>query len=419
MNRRLVLALLLPFAACALQWLLWEAYIRPYAWLLFFPAAFFSAWLAGLRGGLASGVIGALLVWYVYIPPSFSFELTNAASVASIVLFVLMSGLFGWFFDRLGEARRQALAASEARFEATFEQAAVGMALVAPDGHWLRVNRKLYDITGYPRDELLTKTFQDITHPDDLDADLAQMRRMLAREIDTYSMEKRYYRKDGTLVWVNLTVSLVWKGDATPDYFISVIEDISARKRAEAALQESEARLREANHLAGLGHWHWDLLADTHTWSAEIYACYGRDPTLPAAVYPEVQRYFTPESWTRLVAAVEEARASGRPYECDAEVVRPDGGRRWITARGRAVRDAEGRVVALHGTLQDITERKLAELELRRRNEELERFDRAAVGREQRMIDLKREVNALARELGRAPPYDLGFVADTGKAEPP
>ncbi len=87
---------------------------------------------------------------------------------------------------------------SEERFQATFEQAAMGIALVAPDGRWLRINRKLCDIVGYSQDEMLTRTFQDITHPDDLTADLEAVRRMLAREIDSYAIEKRYLRKDGT-----------------------------------------------------------------------------------------------------------------------------------------------------------------------------------------------------------------------------
>ncbi|MBT9567395.1 MAG: PAS domain S-box protein [Thiobacillus sp.] len=138
----------------------------------------------------------------------------------------------------------QSLRESEARFGATFEQAAVGIALVSPEGHWLRVNRKLCDIVGYSETELLGLTFQDITHPDDLTADLGHVQKMLANEIDTYSMEKRYLRKDGSQVWINLTVALVWTADRQPAYFVSVIEDIDARKAAESALHESEAHYR-------------------------------------------------------------------------------------------------------------------------------------------------------------------------------
>jgi len=131
---------------------------------------------------------------------------------------------------------------NQRRFYATIEQAAVGIGHVAPDGRWLWVNRKLCQIMGYPREELLTLTFRDVTHPDDLDSDLSQVRRMLAGEIETYSLEKRYLRKDGEIVWVNLTVSLVEKDDGTPDYFISVVEDINRRKASELALAASEER---------------------------------------------------------------------------------------------------------------------------------------------------------------------------------
>src|SRR5215213_9234112 len=124
---------------------------------------------------------------------------------------------------------------SEERFRGTFEQAAVGMAHVGTDGHWLRVNRRLCDIVGYEKEELLGLTFQDITHPDDLEAHLEYVRQLLAGEIGTYSMEKRYFKKDSSIIWINLTVSLVRPPSEEPRYFISVIEDITERKRIEEA----------------------------------------------------------------------------------------------------------------------------------------------------------------------------------------
>lgn len=160
--------------------------------------------------------------------------------------------------------RRQALASlleSERRFSATFEQAAVGIAHVATDGRWLRVNRKLCSIIGYTPEELLTKTFQDVTHPNDVAADLDLRQRTLAREIDSYALQKRYFRKDGAVVWVNLSVSLVWTPDNTPDYFIAVMEDITEKKimsaeidqyRAglERLVEQRTAQLRELQHKA-------------------------------------------------------------------------------------------------------------------------------------------------------------------------
>jgi diguanylate cyclase (GGDEF)-like protein/PAS domain S-box-containing protein len=142
-----------------------------------------------------------------------------------------------------------ALAAAEGRFTATFEQAAVGIAHVGVNGGWLNVNQRCCEIVGYSREELRTLTFADITHPDDLDADWSQVRALLAKEISSYSMEKRYFTRNKQLVWVNLTVSLVRKRDGSPDYFISVIEDITARKQIEAErdslVQELEMRVSE------------------------------------------------------------------------------------------------------------------------------------------------------------------------------
>lgn len=150
------------------------------------------------------------------------------------------------------ELAEQALRESEERFRATFEQAAVGIAHVTPEGRWLRVNNKLCEIVGYSREELLGMTFQDITHPDDLGGDLEHLNRMLRREIDTYNIEKRYLRKGGATVWIALTVSIVVDEGGRPKYFISVVEDITARHAAAEKLRnsltEKEVLLKEIHH---------------------------------------------------------------------------------------------------------------------------------------------------------------------------
>jgi two-component system sensor histidine kinase UhpB len=138
----------------------------------------------------------------------------------------------------------EALAESEKRFRATFEQAAVGIAHVAPDGRFLRINGRFCDITGYSQDEMLKRSFQDITHPEDLDADLAHLRELLAGRVSTYSMEKRYIGWGDRVVWTNLTVSLVRDRAGDPDYLVAVIEDITQRKAAEKRLHENQERLR-------------------------------------------------------------------------------------------------------------------------------------------------------------------------------
>jgi diguanylate cyclase (GGDEF)-like protein/PAS domain S-box-containing protein len=132
---------------------------------------------------------------------------------------------------------KDALRESEERFKSSFRDAAIGMALVATDGRWLQVNRALCRIVGYSEEELLEKSFQDITHPDDLEADLNQIHRMLVGEIETYQMEKRYLHKGGSVVWGLLSVSLVHDEGGEPLYFVAQIQDITERKVLEEQLE--------------------------------------------------------------------------------------------------------------------------------------------------------------------------------------
>ena len=147
---------------------------------------------------------------------------------------------------RTAELRNAVLARleTETSFEATFEQAAVGIAHVGLDGRWQRVNRRLCDMLGYTAEELRQRTVRSITHPEDWPIDAAHIRSLLRNDIATYTLEKRYVRKDGSAQWISLTVSAVRNTRGEPIRFVAVIVDISARKAAEAALAESEARLR-------------------------------------------------------------------------------------------------------------------------------------------------------------------------------
>jgi PAS domain S-box-containing protein len=137
------------------------------------------------------------------------------------------------------ESANQQLRESEERFRLTIDNAPIGMALVALDGRFVRVNQRLCEITGYSADELEQLTFQDITHPDDVGTDIDAARKLERSEISRYQVEKRYIRKDGSIVDIALGASLLRTPDGRAQGFISQMEDITARKRDEEALQRA------------------------------------------------------------------------------------------------------------------------------------------------------------------------------------
>ncbi|CAK0760688.1 two-component system, sensor histidine kinase [Gammaproteobacteria bacterium] len=141
--------------------------------------------------------------------------------------------------------------------------------------------------------------------------------------------------------------------------------DTTMRKKMEMALIVNERKLKKSQSFAKIGTWQWNIKTNSHIWSEEIFSIYGRDPTLLPAMYPEVQKYFTPESWVPLAAAVEKCLANGDAYECDAEVVRTDGTHRWIVIMGESVRNEDGQIIELHSIIQDLTERRRIEIAIR------------------------------------------------------
>jgi diguanylate cyclase (GGDEF)-like protein/PAS domain S-box-containing protein len=161
------------------------------------------------------------------------------------------------------DARRWAqreLEDSEERFRFAMHYSSVGTALVAPDGRWLGVNPALCEILGYTEKEMLAGDVQSITHPDDLDVDGTQVAQMLARQVEAYQANKRYVRKDGRVVWTQLSGSLVWLQNGQPHYFIYQIQDITDRIRAEEALRVSEERFRSIAEATQ--EWIWEI--DAH-----------------------------------------------------------------------------------------------------------------------------------------------------------
>jgi len=150
-------------------------------------------------------------------------------------------------------ALQEALSASDQRFSDAFNYSAIGMALISPSGRWIEVNRKVCEILGYEKEELQTLSFQDLSHPEDLSADLALMEDLVAGKIPSYQMEKRYFHKSGKIIWALLAVSMVRDKSGQLMHFVSQIEDITNHKAAITQLRESENRFRTLFELSPVG----------------------------------------------------------------------------------------------------------------------------------------------------------------------
>lgn len=167
---------------------------------------------------------------------------------------------------------------SEERFRNAMEYSAIGMALVGTEGQWLQVNKSLCTFLGYSQEELRELTFQELTLPEDLDSDLHQRDSLVRGEINTYTMEKRYYTRQGEVVWALLAVSLVRNPDTTPLYFIAQIEDINELKKTEQVNQRLMERITLANEAGGVGIWEWDLKPNKISWDKRMFELYGVPP---------------------------------------------------------------------------------------------------------------------------------------------
>jgi PAS domain S-box-containing protein len=260
-------------------------------------------------------------------------------------------------------ARKRAeeeLADSEARFRATFENIAVGITHIAPDGKFLRFNRAFSRLLDWPADELITKSAWEITHPDDLAFELAQFKKLEDGRIDSYSLEKRFLRKDGTALWVRLTRSCVRKSDGSADYFVAVVEDISARRRAEEELADSEARFRATfeNVAVGITHVAPDgrflrfnkALSRLLGWPADELLT----KSVQEITHPDDLAFELAE-WERLRAGKVDS------YSVEKRDLRKDGTIVWIRLTRSCVRKSDGSVDYFVAVVEDISARKHAE----------------------------------------------------------
>ena len=259
----------------------------------------------------------------------------------------------------------QGLRESEARLSAIFSRAAAGLSELSVDGRFLRVNDTICQMLERPREELLGASITEVTHPDDIPPSLAAVQRLLDTG-EPVALDKRYLRRDGSFIYCNSALTRLDDASGRPRALLAVTVDLTQRRRAEAALRESEAFHRYAAEAGGIGKWEIDLASGKVEVSPQMAALLG---------FPREQRVISTDEWAGMVVrqdlpalthAMEAAALADAQMEMELRIV-VQGSRevRWLHVRGGVVKDGSGRSTRLHGASLDITERKKTEAALR------------------------------------------------------
>jgi PAS domain S-box-containing protein len=253
----------------------------------------------------------------------------------------------------------------ERKFRAIYEQASTGIAILdSLSGRFIQINRRYCDIAGYSQEEMLDRNFQDITYPGDLQADLDHMQQLLAGQISSFKMEKRYIRKDGAVIWVNLTCVPLWLESTDPRQHMAMVEDITHRKRGEKFLQESEERFRLLNEAIPQQVWTARPDGSLDYVNQRVLQYFG-------CSFEEIlgqgwQQFLHPDDLPGCLECWEKARKTQQPYEIEFRLLREkDHSFRWYLGRALPVFDQDGEVVKWFGTNTDITQFKQLENQIR------------------------------------------------------
>lgn len=287
-------------------------------------------------------------------------------------------------------------------------------------GRYILFNRAASRIVGREIDEVLGHDDRQLFPAEQAERIMAEDRRV-ASGTRIESQEETLDTANGTRIFLTTKGPLQDADNNTIGSF-GISRDITDKKTAESKLLEQSEILQEMSAIAHVGGWWFDPKSGIGNWTEEVARMHGVDPQDSVSEQYGLE-FFRGEHRKKIEHAVTMAVEEGHPYDLELEMITAQGEPRWVRTQGHPV-IRNGKVVQVRGAIQDITERKIVEFdverqteELRQRNEELERFNRASVGREMDMIRLKKEINVLSVELGREAPYDLSFLDEAPERE--
>ena len=268
-----------------------------------------------------------------------------------------------WSFHDITNAKiaEEALLESEEKFRNIFENSPVGISLVDTDYRIITSNASLCDMLGYYHFELTGKTFEEITHPEDIDINTSLVEKLFKDEIPSYKLEKRYITKNGETIWGNLTVSLIRDTKRNLLFGLGIVENITERKRAENALIKSEERYSLAQQAANIGSWDWNIITDELDWSDNIEPMFGFIKGKLDKSYTAFLMCVHPDDRKFVAGSVQSALYDNKDYKIEHRIVWPDGSVHWLQESGDVYRDETGSPIRMLGVVADISDRKEAE----------------------------------------------------------
>lgn len=268
--------------------------------------------------------------------------------------------------------KEEALKEGEQKFRIFFDHAAIGILQVSPDGKFLVVNPQFCKMTGYSEEELLGKTFMDITHPEDVEKDVASGQRLIKGEISTYEHEKRYVRKDGSVFWVYLTVTPFRDATGRPKYFVSTTQDITHRKNMEQALQESEQKFKAIFDQTAMGLAQVSLNGKIITANQKCCDLLGYPlEQLRLMSFPDFTHPGDVEKDLHQFQDLIDDKI--QTYNMEKRYLKKNGRITWAYLTVSVVKDVNNKPLYMISSVHDISQRKIAELELQNSKMDLKR----------------------------------------------
>jgi two-component system, NarL family, sensor histidine kinase UhpB len=263
------------------------------------------------------------------------------------------------------KAAEQALRASEQRFRGYFEMGLVGMAIASPDQKLVLFNDKLCEIFGYPRDELASRTWMELTRPGDLASDTAMFKRVASGELSDYEIEKQLVHKDGRIVHAHIIGKTLRNPEGKVTTLVAMVQDITARKQAEEALRKSKERFDLAVRGSNDGIWDWNIPSGEVYFSPRVRDLLKYGPDEFPNLIESLNSHLHPDDHERTWAAIRAHLDTRAPYDCEHRLRTKDGRYRWFRCRGQAVWDSSGQPIRMAGSLTDVHDRKMDEETLR------------------------------------------------------